>query len=290
MGLAGALVVLPSNAGSLDGNPAGYPDTCYDDDAVIVMSEIDPALNNSADPLSFDMRNYKPTYRLLNGHSFPSGASTIATDQGHKVLVRYVNVGQQMHAMGVLGGSQVEVADDGHPDKYSTTVAAEDIDPGETLDTIVTMPGTPGVAPTASDATKVAIYEANGALDNAAQVTADTPARVAFGGMLAFLDTQAPVDTSQDYVGPKTSGVSVSPNPSDATKDVTVTATVDDSDSGNSSIQAAEYVIDNNDPDGAIGAGLRRAMTVSASGATRRRPARSRSRCSPTRTSLQVST
>ncbi len=175
------------------------------------------------------------------------------------MLVRYVNVGQQMHAMGVLGGSQVEVADDGHPDKYSTTVTAEDIDPGETLDTIVTMPGTPGTAPTAQDATKVAVYEANGALDNAAQVTADTPARVAFGGMLAFLDTQAPVDTSQDYVGPKASGVSVSPNPSDATKDVTVTATIDDSDSGNSSIQAAEYVIDNNDPNGAIARGLRRA-------------------------------
>ena len=46
------------------------------------------------------------------------------------------------------------------------------------VDTIVTMPGTLGVAPTATVATKVAIYETDGALDNAAQVTADTPARV----------------------------------------------------------------------------------------------------------------
>lgn len=269
MGLAGALVVLPSNPGSLDGNPAGYPDTTYSDDAVLVMSEVDPALNNSVDPLNFDMRNYRPGYRLLNGHSYPSAASTVPTDQGHKVLVRYVNVGQQMHAMGVLGGSQVEVADDGHPAKYATTVNAEDIDPGETLDTIVTMPGDPNKAPTAQDPTKVAIYETSGALDNAAQVTANTPARVAFGGMLAFLDTQAPVDTSQDYVGPKANVVSITPNPSDATQDVTISATIDDSDSGNSSIQAAEYVIDNNDPSGAIAAGNGVPMTVpSGSGAT----------------------
>jgi FtsP/CotA-like multicopper oxidase with cupredoxin domain len=262
MGLAGALVVLPSNAGSLDGNPAGYPDTSYDDDAVLVLSEIDPALNRSADPLAFDMRNFRPGYRLINGHSYPSAAGTIATDQGHKVLVRYVNVGQQMHAMGVLGVSQVEVADDGHPAKYSTTVNAEDIDPGETLDTVVTMPGDPQAAPTAQVPTKVAIYETNGALDNDAQVTADTPPRIAFGGMLAFLDTQATVDTSQDYVGPKASAISVSPNPSDALSPVTVTATVDDSDAGGSSIKAAEYVIDNDDPNGPIAAGSGVAMTV----------------------------
>jgi len=262
MGLAGALVVLPTVAGTSDGNPAGYPDTSYDDDAPMVLSEIDPALNTSPEPLTFDMRNYHPAYRLINGQSFPS-TNTIATDQGHKVLLRYVNVGQQMHSMSVLGGSQVELAQDGHPMKYSTTVTADSIDPGSTLDTLVTMPspnagqapGDPGVA------TKVAIYEANGALDNNAQVTRDTPAQTAFGGMLAFLDTQAPVDTSTDYTGPTAKSLAVSPNPSDAISDVTVTATISDAATGGSKISAAEYIIDD-DKAAPVGASFGTPMTV----------------------------
>ena len=34
------------------------------------------------------------------------------------MLLRYVNVGSQPHAMSVLGGYQLEVAQDGHPMKY----------------------------------------------------------------------------------------------------------------------------------------------------------------------------
>ncbi|MDQ1691191.1 MAG: hypothetical protein QOD87_1299 [Pseudonocardiales bacterium] len=241
MGLAGALVVLPSVAGTAYGNPAGYPDTSYADDAVLVLSEIDPALNKSADPATFDMRNYRPAYRLINGHPYPSATSSIPTDQGHTVLLRYVNVGQQMHSMSILGGSQQEVAQDGHPMQYASTLTAESIVPGQTIDTLVTMPssnGDPRVA------TKVAIYEANGALDNAGGLTADNPAQVGFGGMLAFLDTNAPVDTTHDYTGPTSKGLAVSPNPSDALGDVTVSATLSDAAAGGSTIKAAEYVLD----------------------------------------------
>ena len=68
MGLAGALIVLPAD-GSAYGSQTGYPDTKYDDDAVLVMSEIDPAFN--ASPASFDMRNFAPKYRLFNGKPYP---------------------------------------------------------------------------------------------------------------------------------------------------------------------------------------------------------------------------
>ena len=94
MGLAGALVVLPAD-GSAYGAPAGYPATSYDDDAVLVLSEIDPALN--ANPTTFDMRNFAPNYRMFNGKPYPA-ADPISTDQNHNVLLRYVNVGSQMHA------------------------------------------------------------------------------------------------------------------------------------------------------------------------------------------------
>ena len=43
MGLAGALVVLPA-----DGTAYGTAGSAYDDDAVLVLSEIDPALNASS--------------------------------------------------------------------------------------------------------------------------------------------------------------------------------------------------------------------------------------------------
>jgi hypothetical protein len=261
MGAAGALVVLPSSAGTSTGNPSGYPDTSYDDDAPLVLSEIDPALNTSPDPATFDMRNYRPSYRLINGQAFPQ-TNTIATDQGHKVLLRYVNVGQQMHSMSVLGGSQTEVAQDGHPMKFPTTITTESIDPGTSLDTLVAMPGTSGATVDRTVATRIGIYEANGSLDNNAQITNTDPAQTAFGGMLTFLDTQAPVDVSTDNIGPKTTAISVSPSPSDALKDVTITATASDAGSGGSTVTAAEYVIDDDDVAGHVAGGQGVPMTV----------------------------
>ncbi len=50
MGLAGALVVLPAD-GSAYGAQPGYPATTYDDDGVLVLSEIDPALNANPNTL-----------------------------------------------------------------------------------------------------------------------------------------------------------------------------------------------------------------------------------------------
>ena len=62
---------------------------------MLVLSEIDPALN--ANPATFDMRSFAPKYRLINGKPFPA-ADPVSTDQDHKVLLRYVNVGSQTHA------------------------------------------------------------------------------------------------------------------------------------------------------------------------------------------------
>jgi hypothetical protein len=230
MGLAGALVVLPPD-GSAYGTVSGMPNTTYDDDSVLVLSEIDPQLN--AHPSTFDMRNFAPKYRLINGKPYPS-TDPISTDQGHKVLVRYVNAGSQTHAMSVLGGLQVEIADDGHPAKYTTTVAAESIDPGQTLDTIVVMPTGPE--------SKVTVYETAEHLDNNGQNTAD-PQQVAFGGMLTFLDTNAP-PPSTDGVGPVSSHITAAPNPSDALSPVTITADLSDATTGGSNVTQAEYVVD----------------------------------------------
>lgn len=230
MGLAGALVVRTAD-GSAYGTTAGYPSTTYDDDAVVVLSEIDPALN--AAPATFDMRNFRPAYRLINGKPFPA-ADPISTDQGHQVLLRYVNIGLRTHSMSLLGAKQTLVAQDGHAAKYAETEVAEAVDSGATADTIVTMPTGPEA--------KVTLYEASGHLDNNGQTTAD-PLSFAFGGMITYLDTAAP-PPSTDIVGPVSSNVAASPNPSDGLAPVTVTADISDATTGGSAVTQAEFVID----------------------------------------------
>ncbi|HEY3629715.1 MAG TPA: multicopper oxidase domain-containing protein [Jatrophihabitantaceae bacterium] len=230
MGLAGALVVLPAD-GSAYGPASGYPATTYDDDGVLVMTEVDPALN--AHPDTFDMRNFAPKYRMFNGKPYPA-ADPISTDQGHHVLLRYVNAGSQTHAVSVLGGDQVEIAQDGHQLKFQSTITAESVDPGETLDTIVTTPTGPE--------SKLAVYEPAQHLDNNGQNTGD-PLQLAFGGLLTFLDTNAP-PPSTDGVGPVSSHIALSPNPSDARTDVTVTADLSDATTGGSNVSQAEFVVD----------------------------------------------
>jgi FtsP/CotA-like multicopper oxidase with cupredoxin domain len=169
MGLAGALVVRSSD-GSAYGPPAtGYPTTAYDDDAVVVLSEIDPAFNAcpiscSAYPLGFDMRSFAPKYRLINGKPFPA-TDPISTDQSHVVLLRYVNVGSESHSMSLLGDDQTQVAQDGHAMKYAEAEVSMAVEPGATADTLVAMPSGPEA--------KVALYEAAGRLDNNGQTTAD---------------------------------------------------------------------------------------------------------------------
>ena len=230
MGLAGALIVRPAD-GSAYGTTAGFPSTAYDDDAVVVLSEIDPALN--AAPATFDMRNFHPAYRLINGKPFPA-TDPISTDQGHKVLLRYVNVGSRTHSMSLLGANQTLVAQDGHAAKYTETEVVAAVDSGATQDTLVTMPTGPEA--------KVTLYEAAMHLDNSGQTTAD-PLSLAFGGMITYLDTAAP-PPSTDIVGPVSSNVAASPNPSDGLAPVTVTADVSDATTGGSAVAQAEFVID----------------------------------------------
>ena len=174
MGLAGALVVLPSDPSGAYGTAA----TAYDDEAVLVLSDMDPRLNLA--PKTFDMRSFKARYRLINGKAFPS-TDPIPTDQGHTVLLRYANVGSQPHPMGLLGADQTEVAQDGHPLAYATHQLVADLQPGTTMDTLV--PVAPGPE------SRFTLYETGGHLDNNGQTETD-PTRIAFGGMMTFLDTE----------------------------------------------------------------------------------------------------
>ena len=226
MGMYGTLIVRPATAGQ------AYDDasTAYDSESVMVLSELDPVLNSSGSPAAFDMRNYNPQYFLINGKVFPDTAP-FSTDPGPgaKMLLRYVNAGLQAHAMSTLGLSQTIIAQDGQPYAYSHNVVAETIATGQTLDTIITIPGS------ALQGDQFALYDANMLLHNSTDA--------GFGGMMAFLTVGTGAPPVVDP-GPTVSGLSLSPNPTDGSVDVTVSATVTDGGATATNVQAAEFYID----------------------------------------------
>jgi hypothetical protein len=225
MGMYGALIVRPLTAGQ------AYDDssTAYDVEQVTVLSELDPVLNNSGTPATFDMRNYLPQYFLINGKAFPDTA-TIVGNPGEKVLMRYVNAGMQAHAMSTLGLSQTIIAQDGEPYTYSHNVVSETIATGQTLDTIITVPGS------ALENDQFVLYDANMLLHNTTAA--------GLGGMIAFLTVGGGTPPPPPDPGPTVSGLSLSPNPTNGSVDVTVSATVTDSGTDASNIAAAEFYID----------------------------------------------
>jgi FtsP/CotA-like multicopper oxidase with cupredoxin domain len=110
MGLYGALIVRPTTAGQAYNDP----DTAYDAEAILVLSEVDPDLNQSADPNTFNFVDYAPKYWLMNGEAYPD-TDPIPVTAGDRLLMRYLNAGLAQHTMAVLGFHQTVVAGDGYP-------------------------------------------------------------------------------------------------------------------------------------------------------------------------------
>ena len=232
MGLYGALIVRPEMDGQADDAT-----TAFDDEAVLVLSEIDPTLNNAANPAAFDMSKYAPRYTLINGKTHPNTDLIPATAAGNKVLLRYVNAGSLYHSMASLGAEQRVIALDGSPLKFSRRYIAETFGPGQTADAIVTTPAA------TSQLNRLPIYDGSLLLHNSS--AAGT------GGMLTFVTVPASGVVGPDTVGPVTSTAAYTAG--------TLRATIDDTTTGGASIAGAEYFIDT-----VTGTGL--AMTGSGAG------------------------
>jgi FtsP/CotA-like multicopper oxidase with cupredoxin domain len=141
MGLYGALIVGSGTAGQAYASPA----SAFDDQAVLVLSEIDPALN--ANPTAFNLVNYAPKYWLINGKSYPQTAAITTGVAGadRRVLLRYLNAGLHNHTMTLLGLHQRVIAKDAFLQNYPFDAVAETIASGQTTDTVATVPmGTSG--------------------------------------------------------------------------------------------------------------------------------------------------
>jgi FtsP/CotA-like multicopper oxidase with cupredoxin domain len=227
MGLYGLLIVRPSGAPQ----QAYGPDSAFDDESILVMSEIDPALN--AAPTSFDLQAFSPKYFLFNGKAYPD-TTPIDTDAGRKVLLRVANAGLQNHSLGVLGLHYSVLSSDGRPFAHPHSAVAETLSAGQTADILVQIPAD------APSGMKYAVYDSNLRLLNNGQP---------FGGMLTFLSIPTN-PTGTDTTGPTSTGLSLSPNPSNGSVAVAFSLTVSDTDNGSNNVTAVEYFIDTAGADG----------------------------------------
>lgn len=239
LGLHGAIVVLPATPTAANGKPRAYADdaTAYNKDAVLVLGEIDPALNRCldasstacTDPATFDMRAFHPRYSLINGKAYPDTAS-YGVSGGQTLLLRYVNAGVDYHSMGVLGARQSVIALDGNLQSAPSSYVAQTFGPGQTADALVTAP--------AGRATTLLVYDANGMLHNSNPTDPVTPA---FGGMLTTVTVKA-LAAAGDKIGPATTGVTYTP--ATTTAPATLSAHASDVGHGGSTIQSVEYYVD----------------------------------------------
>lgn len=145
MGLYGALIVAQG----------GAPYNGIDQEAVLVLSEIDPALN--ANPAGFNMRAYAPRYWLINGKAYPN-TTEIGVGAGDTLLLRYLNAGSHHHTMAALGAHQTIIAKEGFILANAYQMVAEAIPAGQTMDTKMTIPN--------SGSVRIPLYNRNMYLTN----------------------------------------------------------------------------------------------------------------------------
>ena len=119
MGLHGALVVHPATAGRAYASPP-RPTTTTSARA----QEIDPALNNAADP-SASTCGTSPRASPVNGRPTRTRRAIPAAADSTQLL-RYVNAGVSYHSMAVLGAGQTLIALDGAPQRRAALRRRDD--------------------------------------------------------------------------------------------------------------------------------------------------------------------
>jgi len=140
MGLHGALIV----ASGVLNQAYAQVSSSFDTEAVLVLGEIDPALH--ANPSGFNMQEYKPIYRLINGQAYPDTPPILAS-AGQNVLLRYLNPSFTHHAMALLGLHKRVIAREAFELPTVISAVAETIPAGTTADMITTVPAGPATFP-----------------------------------------------------------------------------------------------------------------------------------------------
>lgn len=141
MGLLGA-ARRPSAVGE------AYPGQAFDDELLLVYSEVDPALHDAVATGNYgpglartSTIDYVPKYFLINGEDVMSGAFAIdAALAGRRLLVRFVNGGLRSHAPLFLQTHVTALAEDGFAYRHPTDATSVLLPAGKTKDVAFTVP------------------------------------------------------------------------------------------------------------------------------------------------------
>ncbi|MHB0877303.1 MAG: multicopper oxidase domain-containing protein [Anaerolineae bacterium] len=227
MGMYGALIVRSATAGQAYDDPR----STYDDEALFLLSDIDPDMN--ANPAGFGLEAFKAEYFLINGKAYPA-TDRISVSPGQRLLLRQLNVGSVERSLAVLGAHQEVIAGDGAMLPYTHLAVGETIGVAQTMDTVLTVPAgtTLGAA--------LPVYEGGLHLYNANQRTAPG-GPLAMGGMLTFLEAIA--GSAAADAGPLTNGLTATPDSPSVPTQVTLAGTVTDVTTGGQNVATAEYFV-----------------------------------------------
>jgi len=142
-----------------DASPGeAYPGVAYDQQVLLVFSEIDPALHDAVDSgnyVSFgdpqvnmtSTIDFRPKYFLVNGEPYSAGTPSItAGNVGDDVLVRLVNAGLRSYAPVMLGAHVELAAEDGYSYTHRTRQYSILLPAAKTLDVLFT-PSAAGMYP-----------------------------------------------------------------------------------------------------------------------------------------------
>ncbi|HEY9050270.1 MAG TPA: Ig-like domain-containing protein [Gammaproteobacteria bacterium] len=194
MGLYGSMV---KNAAA----GMAYPGIAYDNEVMLLYSEIDPALHTAVVDGSYGTPaypstvHYQPRYFLINGQAYTSASAALANlVLGETTLIRMLNAGLQSHVPTLQTHINL-IAEDGNPYAYGKNQYSILLPAGKTMDALFT-PVNEG---------RYSIHDSRLFLTNA---------NVTGGGMLAFLDvaaiTGAPVAVDDTYNMVEDSNLAVS--------------------------------------------------------------------------------
>ncbi len=122
MGMLGPLIVRPRLDRGLGRRRRRYvynhASTRFDREFLVFLTELDPAAHDLiAHVQKYDWTDFRPKYWLLNGRSYPHTvwrnntsylpqqpfSARVYVNQGDRVLLRFVNLGYEQHAMQILG-------------------------------------------------------------------------------------------------------------------------------------------------------------------------------------------
>ncbi len=156
-----------------------YPNVTYDNEVVLLYSEIDPALHSAVADLTYGTLvypstiNYVPKYFLVNGAPYTGSTLDIsAGTTGQTTLLRFLNAGLESHIPVLQGGHMDVIAEYGSPYPYQRKQSSLLLAAGQSKDALFT----------ADTAGRYALYDRRLRLTNNMQ---------AQGGLMSFLNVTA---------------------------------------------------------------------------------------------------